>query len=140
MKRRVFLDDVRVPQHTYYYTNNIIYIEQWVIVRNYNQFITDTLKNGVADTYSFDHDLADEHYILDDYETQSSEVVYDNFKEKTGYDCAKWLIQHCIDNDIVVPNLIYIHSMNPYGSANIESIFKSYAKVYDVEINIKRYL
>jgi hypothetical protein len=44
------------------------------------------------------------------------------------YDCAKWLINYCIDNKKELPAEILIHSMNPVGSANIKSLFDSYYK------------
>lgn len=53
---------------------------------------------------------------------------YNNIDEKTGYDCAKWLVQHWIDmhpgchlqrqTDFKFPT-VYTHSANPVGSANI---------------------
>ena len=53
--------------------------------------------------------------------------------EKTGYHCAKWLINYCMDNNLELPNEIIIHSMNPYGSENIKSLFNTYFKVYNIE-------
>jgi hypothetical protein len=49
----------------------------------------------------------------------TTEFSYDNFKEKTGYDCAKWLCNYCIDNGIPLPEY-YVHSMNPVGRENIK--------------------
>jgi hypothetical protein len=136
-KRYVFLDDFRNPENCIEYMKLPIYSElKWTIVRNYNEFILDTTINGVADIYSFDHDLADEHYnkeivkgenyhkIVDNYKE-----IYDLFDEKTGYHCALWLINYCIDNKKELPNEIYIHSMNPAGSMNIKSLFDSYNKI-----------
>ena len=87
----------------------------------------------MPDVISFDHDLGDEHY------TNNSNINYSEFKEKTGYDCAKWLIDYCIDNDLDFPKVIYIHSMNPYGSLNIESIFLTINKVFNKNIEVSRY-
>jgi len=50
--------------------------------------------------------------------------------EKTGYDCAKWLINYCIDNKKELPATILIHSMNPAGSLNIKSLFDTYNKYF----------
>ena len=49
--------------------------------------------------------------------------------DKSGYDCAKWLIDWCIENDYKVPDYT-IHSANPVGRKNIESVFESYWKVF----------
>ena len=58
---------------------------------------------------SFDHDLADEHYLK-----QNSQ----EFVEKIGYDCAKWLVEYCMDHYLDLPKF-YCHSMNPVGKENI---------------------
>lgn len=131
--RMIFLDDYRIPLNTFSYTNHSIYLLDWVLVTNYNDFINDTINNGVAEVYSFDHDLGDEHY------NNNPNIDYSQFKEKTGYDCAKWLIDYCIDNDLDFPKVIYIHSMNPYGSLNIESIFLTINKVFNKNIEVSRY-
>ncbi len=66
---------------------------------------------------SFDHDLADEHYHKNPNDS--------SFKEKTGYDCAKWLIEYCIDKSLKFPNY-QVHSMNPIGKDNIISLIENY--------------
>ena len=67
---------------------------------------------------SFDHDLAD----LQQYSQESV--------EKTGYDCAKWLIEYCLDHSLNIPKF-YCHSMNPVGKENIESLLKNFKKSID---------
>jgi hypothetical protein len=52
------------------------------------------------------------------------------FKEKTGYHCAKWLLEYCMDNSLDIPKVVFIHSMNPIGGENIKSLFSSFNKVY----------
>jgi hypothetical protein len=49
--------------------------------------------------------------------------------DKDGYDCAKWLIDWCIENNYPAPDYD-IQSANPVGRENIESIFKTYHKVF----------
>jgi len=125
--RFVFLDDIRQPKDVYYYTNNTIYLENnWIIVRNYDEFINDVKNFGISELYSFDHDLAATHY------DHQSNIEYDVFTEKTGYECAKWFINYIIDNKLELPKTILIHSMNPAGSANIKSLFDSYVKSLNI--------
>jgi len=125
---KLFLDDIRIPADVFTYIKNPIYLElDWVIVRNYDEFVKAIEERGVPDVVSFDHDLADEHYGLDDYVWNSE---YDMFKEKTGYHCAQWLIYHCIDNKLMISKKVYIHSMNPVGTKNIDSLFRTYEKIY----------
>jgi hypothetical protein len=116
----LFLDDFREPEDVFGYTNNQLYLIGWVIVRNYDEFVKTIIEKGIPDMISFDHDLADEHY--------ESHQEYDQYTEKTGYHCAKWLIYYCIDNNKKLPTEILIHSMNTVGSLNIKSLFESYWK------------
>jgi hypothetical protein len=122
--KRLFLDDVRNPKDCVSYMRNKVYNEDWDIVRTYDEFINYITENGVPDEISFDHDLADEHYDPSMY--KSSEAYgkkYDSFKEKTGYDCAKWLRNYCVENGIPYP-IYLVHSMNPVGRENILSVFQ----------------
>jgi hypothetical protein len=126
-KRYVFLDDYRMPEDAFSYTNNQIYLNnKWIVVRSYDEFINDVKRFGVSDFYSFDHDLADIHY------TQEEVIPYDSYIEKTGFHCAKWLIEYCMDNKLQVPTGVLIHSMNPIGRKNIRSLFSTYNKVMDL--------
>lgn len=122
----LFLDDFRTPEDVFLYTKNAIYVnEMWNIVRNYDQFIMVINNYGIPHIISFDHDLGNDHY-----NHQQGEIPYDQFTEKTGYHCAKWLIDYCIDNNKDIPKIVLIHSMNSAGSRNIESLFRTYEKIY----------
>lgn len=119
---KLFLDDMRHTHEVAVYTKNDIYNEHWLIVRNFDQF-KDTIekyfdKLKVLPTIiSFDHDLADTHYS----EMNSGCVIdYSDLREKTGYDCAKWLVDFCVDNSLKIPKYL-VHSMNPVGARNILS-------------------
>lgn len=98
--------------------------EEWVIVRSYQEFVDWILANGLPDIISFDHDLADEHYDM-------SKTCH-HYKEKTGYDAAKWLVEFCIHEFLPLPEC-YVHSMNPIGADNIEKYLTSYRKMYEKE-------
>jgi hypothetical protein len=93
-------------------------------VRNFYAFITLVQKKGVPDNISFDHDLADEHH-------KKKVFDYDKCVEKTGYHCAKWLIDYCLYNKMEIPAGIFIHSMNPAGIKNLKSLFDTYYKWHD---------
>jgi hypothetical protein len=125
----LFLDDFRNPEDVILYKPRCSYYvdRDWVIVRNYDEFVKIIKEKGIPIAVSFDHDLADEHYGLEDYVWNNE---YDQFKEKTGYHCAKWLIEYCIDNNKELPKVIFIHSMNPAGAQNIKSLFDTYYKIY----------
>jgi NAD+-processing family protein with receiver domain len=116
--RKLFLDDCRpAPDFT------------WDIVRSYDQFIAYIKFHGVPDIISFDHDLGDEHYkhytegedkFLSTGEANSRNIDYSKFTEKTGYDCAKWLVENNL-----LPKQYFIHSMNPVGVMNIKFTMES---------------
>ena len=40
---------------------------------------------------------------------------------KSGYDCAKWLVDYCIDNDTQIPYW-NVQSANPVGKENINGL------------------
>jgi hypothetical protein len=114
MSYKLFLDDFRKPADCYEYFKLPIYLDiDWVLVCNYCEFVNIIQNNGIPEIISFDHDIYYEDY---------------DFPEKTGYDCAKWLIYYCIDNKLELPKEVLIHSMNAAGSANIKSLFESYYK------------
>lgn len=124
-KRLLFLDDIRYPIDAHHYTRQDIFLRaDWHIVRNYKQFINRILENGLPDMISFDHDLADEHYLQPDSQ---------QFIEKTGYDCAKWLTEYCMDNYLNLPDF-FCHSMNPVGKENIERLLKNFKKIVNGHI------
>jgi len=77
------------------------------------------LENGIPYYVSFDHDLADIKY-------EKGKMSWE-YREKTGYDSAKWLCYHCLDNNIKFPEW-QVHSANNTGKKNIESFIKNYIK------------
>lgn len=126
---RIYLDDVRTPIN-----DNIEGVEDWIVVRSYDEFVEKVKEVGLESIHliSLDHDLGDTA-MKEYFENVSPNysLDYSNIKEKTGYDCAKWLVDHYYDNyvtqesrsekrqsGIVFPR-IYTHSANPIGSANI---------------------
>jgi hypothetical protein len=130
MKYNLFLDDIRHPYDCISYMKDPgIYAKwEWVIVRNYDEFVSIITEKGMPDIISFDHDLADEHYSKEMYEgTEEYNKKYEEFKEKTGLDCAKWLCDYCMDYRETLPEFV-VHSMNPAGGKNISSYLESFKK------------
>ena len=125
LKKCLYLDDQRTPTapvpEGY---------EPWNIVRNYDEFKAWIDLNGMPDYVSFDHDLAHEH-MQDYFEYQDHGILfinYNNFNEKTGLDCAKYMIDYAMEQNISLPNLIGVHSHNPMGAINIQSLVNKYKK------------
>lgn len=106
--------------------------EKWIVVRNYEEFVNYITNKGLPYLISFDHDLADEHYDPSMYSGNYDDVAK-NFKEKTGMDCAKWLVDYCLDNEKQLPKFV-VHSMNPAGTKNISSLLNDFKKFQNFEI------
>lgn len=112
-KYALFLDDMRKP-FSMIYDDGI----PWVIVRDYDQFVDYITKKGLPYFVTFDHDLSNEHYESNDVST---------YKEKTGFNCAQWLIEYCMNNNLKLP-LWKVHSMNPLGKKNIIDLLKIFKR------------
>jgi hypothetical protein len=116
-----------MPNAKFYWDN------EFVIVKNYDEFvntITEKYNNGeFPEIISFDHDLADEHYAPQEIWDKPSEVQkrMEFFKEKTGYSCAQWLVDFCIQRAENLPRYV-VHSMNPVGAQNILGLLEGYRR------------
>lgn len=132
--RGLYLDDYRSPKGKLLYKFEALNIEgiiEWVIVRNYEDFVYHILTEGLPDIISFDHDLAEEHveafFRNCGVPTDQMSIDYDAYKEKTGYHAARWLCDFCEKEGLDLP-LCTVHSANPAGSDNILSVINSYLK------------
>jgi hypothetical protein len=124
LKTALYLDDQRTP------TVTIPGYEPWYVVRNYDQFVEWISSNGIPDLVSFDHDLAKEH--IDDYFKQKLQIGwqqpdYESYKEKTGLDCARWLVEFSQNSGKRI-NAVSVHSHNPVGATNIQSLINGFKK------------
>lgn len=130
MNKLLWLDDLRNPYLDEAKTvpDGFASID-WVL--NYEQFVKWIEKYGLPTAISFDHDLADEHYTPEEYwhpyEVSKSYQDAQTYQEKTGMDCAKWLVEYCMDNSKTLPKF-YVHSANPVGADNILGILNNYNK------------
>jgi hypothetical protein len=76
----------------------------WDVVRTHAEFIRTIERRGMPSLISFDHDLGE---------------------KKSGYDCAKWLIEYCMKTSKELPEY-RVHSQNPVGKANIRALLENY--------------
>lgn len=129
MSYYLFLDDERMPRDVKWV---LLPQADWVIVRNHDEFCNYIKENGVPEFVSFDHDLADFHYhvmqqeVCDSFTIDDGDLkkTYDYGPEKTGYDSAKWLVEHCHLDKICFPNYL-VHSLNPIGAQRIKEYIDS---------------
>jgi hypothetical protein len=126
--KKVYLDDIRTPVD-----------KDWIIVRDYDGFVSKVKEVGLEniELISLDHDLGDtamaewhrnvyHNYTLD----------YNNITEKTGMDCAKWLVDEWLEGAPVVD--VVVHSANAIGSANIMGYINNYRHVSRLPQNCVR--
>lgn len=132
MKKYIYLDDVRTPTDS-----------SWIIVRSYDEFVDKVTGIGLGniEVISLDHDLGPssmKEYF--DNVSPNYQLDYNNISEKTGYDCAKWLVSHFYDtnpeyldmtrsskhNQSIPFPTVLVHSANPIGSANITGYINNF--------------
>ena len=133
MKKLLWLDDFRDPfdQKSDWLKYSPIGRDVDVIwVKNYQEFVDYIMIHGLPDAICFDHDLSDEHYNAKMYLGEEYNELYDTFVEKTGYDCAKWLCDYCLDNNKDIPPY-NIQSYNPIGKKNIDLLLKNFISFYN---------
>jgi hypothetical protein len=127
-KKKLYLDDVRTPVD-----------KTWLVARNYDSFIELINQVGLEniDVISLDHDLGDTA-MMEWYNNVSKNYTldYDNIKEKTGYDVAKWLVEQWMEGKPVVD--VYTHSANAIGSANIMGYINNYRHINRLPQNCVR--
>jgi len=113
---KIYLDDLRSPVD-----------KSWRVVRNYDAFCKLVTEIGFEniDCISLDHDLGDTA-MKEYYNNVHSNYTlnYENITEKTGLDCAKWLIEQWLNGKPLID--VYVHSANPVGSANIMGWINNY--------------
>jgi len=99
-----------------------------VWVKSYDEFVEWITKNGLSEAVLFDHDLGLPNHISR-VNSGMSKRASKKLKpiEKTGFDCAKWLVEYCMDNNKQLP-LYNIQSANPVGKENIDGLLKSFIK------------
>lgn len=81
----------------------------YVGVRTFVDFKNYILLHGLPSFISFDHDLG---------------------LEESGFDCAKWLVDFCLDNEKQLPDFI-VHSQNPVGKVNIECLLNNFKRYHN---------
>lgn len=103
--------------------------QNYVIVRSYAEFVDYITKHGLPVYITFDHDLGIEHYPRGP-QTGREVIEYDKYREKTGYHCARWLVDYCLDNNKKLPQW-NVHSMNVVGRKNIIQLLANFARVHN---------
>jgi hypothetical protein len=131
-KCRIYLDDFRIPLNVE--DDPLSKYGDWILVKNYDEFTAVVESKGLENigVISLDHDL-DESAMQEYFNNVSPHYTldYSNINEKTGMDCAKWLVEKYYESYVTSQNRgekrlsgitfpqVYVHSANPIGSGNI---------------------
>lgn len=131
IKKLLWLDDVRDPND-----KDI----DWMVfspigrdvdvfwVSSYEEFVQWIKENGLPDGVAFDHDLGEDVAREKVRKGISKRQARKEKKgTKTGYDCAKWMLNYCIDKGKPLP-LFSSQSANPVGRENILKLLTNYLK------------
>jgi len=114
MKTILWLDDLRNPFKEHQVSIKWVCLKclgidisdaNVVWVKTQSEFENYIKENGLPDFISFDNDLG---------------IGYGE-----GYDCAKWLVEYCMDNDKELPDWT-VHSANPVAKENIENLLHNF--------------
>ena len=122
----LWLDDIRDPNTNDWLVFSPIPrmdITEVIWAKSFDDFCLWIHYNGLPDGICFDHDLSD----VKEIPNSNLVLASDWNNEKTGLDCAKWLVEYCIKHNKPLP-LYNIQSANTVGKANIDSYLKSYLK------------
>lgn len=102
MKKLLWLDDFRNPADYVQGEYDI----SWV--KNYGEFCSFININGLPDIICFDHDLGE---------------------EKSGYDCAKFVVNYCQIHNLDIPEFD-IQSSNIVGKDNIRNLLNNWHHIF----------
>lgn len=101
---KLYIDDIRTPKDS-----------SFKVIRSFDEAVKFIQEFGIPEYISFDHDLGCDK---------------NGIELESGYDFAKWLVEADLDGLYHFPkNFNFnVHSANPVGKVNIESILNNYLK------------
>lgn len=137
MSYNLFLDDTRHPKaHIEFLRKQngfgeFYLTEKWYNVTTKRGFIQAITKLGLPIRISFDHDLG---CIIHPSEKglKRKQRKLDTIRP-SGMDCAKWLKEYCMDNNITLSAEIKVHSANPTGADNIRGLLYDFQENWQPE-------
>ena len=129
MKTLLWLDDIRNPRESDWLDFSPIGREVDVVwVKSYDTFTKWIIENRMPDAICFDHDLGEDvarEKVSNGMSKRQARIQ--KRETKSGFDCTKWLIEYCMDNDFDLPEW-NIQSANPVGAENIRCLLNNYQK------------
>lgn len=127
MRTLLWLDDFRNPYEDDWLVFSPIHRPFNVVwAKSYDDFVSWIKTNGLPDGICFDHDLG-LGIAIENHKNGMSKRQARKLKklEKTGMDCANWLVEYCMDNYLLLPKF-NIQSSNPVGAENIRTLLNNF--------------
>lgn len=113
-KKLIWLDDSRNPfKNDWLVFSPIERPFETIWIKSYNKFVSWIKENGLPDGICFDNDLEDFSGV--------------DGAELQGKDCAKWLVEYCLDNKLNIPKW-NCQSSNSNAKDYINGLFISFIK------------
>ncbi len=128
--RNLFLDDRREVDEAWLFDSDTLLtnfsgIDNWIIVRSYDEFVRWIDMNGIPDNVSFDHDLCEDAMVqFENALANNGFIDYVKYTQKTGKHCAEYLVKSCKEKNIPIPNY-YIHTANHLAAPIIRDILEN---------------
>ena len=127
----IWLDDLRNPISGTWirdFAPDYFSISRIVWLKSYDDFTKWIKYNGLPEKICFDHDLGEDVAM----ELVAKGINKSKAREvkrlaKSGFDCAKWLVDYCLDNNLQIPDW-EVQSANPVGKENINSLLNNARK------------
>lgn len=120
MKTILWLDDMRNP----------FVVNEWIALVHYLKEEYLNIEDEACEIYWVKTQTEFENYIkengLPDLITFDNDLGIGNGE---GYDCAKWLVEYCMDIHKQLPQW-YVHSANPVAKENISKLFENFEKIF----------
>ena len=133
MKTLIWIDDLRNPFEKDWVDwlakgSPIEQPYETIWVKSYDEFIKWIMKNGLPDGLCFDHDLGEDvakERVASGMPKKKARM--EKKMAKSGMDCAKWLVEYCLDHKLPLPRY-NIQSSNPAGKDNINGLLVAFNK------------
>lgn len=127
----LWIDDIRDPLTGNWiadFAPEYFSCKKIVWVKSYEEFTRWIKFNGLPSKICFDHDLG-ENVAIELVASGVEKLKAREIKKlaKSGFDCAKWLVDYCLDNSLQLPDW-NVQSANPVGKENINSLLSNAKK------------
>lgn len=127
----LWLDDLRNPHEGKWiddFAPEFLNSGSIIWVLSYEEFVGWIKENGLPKKICFDHDLGEDvaiKLVSNGFNKKKAREV--KKLAKSGYDCAKWLVDFCLDKGLQIPDW-NVQSANPVGKENINGILSNAKK------------